>query len=78
MTLGPADGALIEADLRPLVPTRVAKPDITMTFDLVVVRIPSLCYLTPVLMMFDDVLDHRKGSMEHQRRLLSPTQEPDS
>ncbi len=38
MTLGPADGALIEADLRPLVPTRVAAPDVTLTFNLVVVR----------------------------------------
>ncbi len=43
MTLGPDDGALIEADLRPLVPTRVSDPDITLTFDLVVVRISLIC-----------------------------------
>ena len=38
MTAGPADGALIEADLRPLLPTKVVDPDVTLTFDLVVVR----------------------------------------
>ncbi|KAF5346493.1 hypothetical protein D9756_010060 [Leucocoprinus leucothites] len=37
MTLGPDDGALIEADLVPFTPTPVSDPDITITMDLEVV-----------------------------------------
>ncbi|KAF9450464.1 multicopper oxidase [Macrolepiota fuliginosa MF-IS2] len=37
MTSGPADGALIEADLRPLVPTPVSEPDMTLNLDFEVV-----------------------------------------
>jgi iron transport multicopper oxidase len=39
LTAGPTTGILVEADLRPLVPTPVIEPNVTMTFDLVVVRI---------------------------------------
>jgi len=41
MTSGPTDNALVEADLRPLVPTKVVDPDVSLTFDLVIVSFQS-------------------------------------
>lgn len=65
MTSGPTDGALIEADLRPLVPTKVVKPDVSMTFDLVVVSIFLSCSLDSVSDDCGILLDYRQGTMEH-------------
>jgi len=70
MTSGPADGDLIEADLRPLVPTKVSDPDVSLTFDLVIVCSSPSHRFSPLdsnSLMF---LDQWPGSMEHQRSLL--------
>ncbi|KAF5352605.1 hypothetical protein D9756_006314 [Leucocoprinus leucothites] len=63
MTAGPDDGALVEADLRPLVPTRVRNPDVTLTFNLVVTtgkaqwNINGVSYLPPQTPTLEEVLD---------------------
>lgn len=63
LTAGPDDGALVEADLRPLVPTRVQDPDITLTFDLVVTtgkaqwNINGVSYLPPKSPTLEEVID---------------------
>ncbi|KAJ3574448.1 hypothetical protein NP233_g1764 [Leucocoprinus birnbaumii] len=63
MTAGPTDNTLIEADLRPLVPTPVRNPDVTLTFDLVVTtgkaqwNINGVSYLSPQVPTLEKVLD---------------------
>ncbi|KAF9443770.1 multicopper oxidase [Macrolepiota fuliginosa MF-IS2] len=63
MTLGPADGALVEADLLPLVPTKVLTPDVSMTFNLVVTtgkaqwNINGVSYLSPQTPTLEKVID---------------------
>ena len=69
MTSGPADGGLI-ADLRPLVPTKVSDPDVSLTFDLVVVCSSLSHFFSPLDSDSLVFLDRRSGSMEHQRSLL--------
>jgi len=71
MTLGPADGALNESELRPLVPTKVRDPDVLLNFDLVVVC-SSPCHHFSIV-IFSSFLDCWRGSMEHQRSLLPLT-----
>ena len=77
MTSGPTDNALVEADLRPLVPTKVRDPDVSLTFDLVIVCFnpQSLIFSLIFLSCFSD---HWQGSMEHQRSLLPRTRRADS
>jgi len=62
MTLGPADGALSEADLRPLVPTEVRDPDVSLNFDLVVVCSSACHYFS--IVTFSPFLDCWRSSME--------------
>jgi len=63
LTAGPADGALIEADLRPLVPTPVSDPDVTITLNLVVTtgkaqwNINGISYLPPKVPTLEQVLN---------------------
>ncbi|KAL9711773.1 hypothetical protein Ac2012v2_004845 [Leucoagaricus gongylophorus] len=63
MTSGPADGDLIEADLRPLVPTKVSDPDVSLTFDLVITsgqaqwNINGVSYLSPDVPTLEKVID---------------------
>jgi iron transport multicopper oxidase len=63
MTLGPADGvALVEADLRPLVPTPVSVPDVNITLNLVVTagkaiwNVNNVSYLPPKVPTLEQVL----------------------
>lgn len=62
MTLGPTTGALVEADLRPLVPTPVRNPDVTMTFNLAVTtgeavwNINNVSYVAPEVPTLNQVL----------------------
>jgi iron transport multicopper oxidase len=61
MTAGPDDGFLVEADLRPLVPTPVQDPDVRLTFDLVVTagkaqwNINGVSYLPPKVPTLEQV-----------------------
>jgi iron transport multicopper oxidase len=63
MTPGPTTGLLLESELRPLVPTRVQKPDVSMTFNLVVTtgkaqwNINNVSYLPPQVPTLEQVLD---------------------
>jgi iron transport multicopper oxidase len=63
MTPGPDDGFLVEADLRPLVPTTVQEPDVRLNLDLVVTagkaqwNINGVSYLPPKVPTLEQVLE---------------------